>query len=87
MGFFASCLKIYLLFGINYYLKHFVTFFEANTNPHRPLNAVNNDFFHLGAVWSGSALFAQTSLSETLGSIRYFEACTIYAYMILTIVK
>ena len=26
----------------------------------------------LGAVWSGSALFAQTCLSENLGSLRYF---------------
>ena len=25
----------------------------------------------LGAVWSGSALFAQTCLSENLGSLRY----------------
>ena len=25
----------------------------------------------LGAVWSGSALFAQTYLSENLGSLRY----------------
>ena len=27
----------------------------------------------LGAVWSGSALFAQTYLSENLGSLRYAE--------------
>ena len=27
----------------------------------------------LGAVWSGSALFAQTCLSENLGSIRYLS--------------
>ena len=26
----------------------------------------------LGAVWSGSALFAQTYLSENLGSLQYF---------------
>ena len=26
----------------------------------------------LGAVWSGSALFAQTCLSKNLGSLRYF---------------
>ena len=25
----------------------------------------------LGAVWSGSALFAQTCLSENLGTLRY----------------
>ena len=25
----------------------------------------------LGAVWSGSAVFAQTYLSENLGSLRY----------------
>ena len=32
----------------------------------------------LGAVWSGSALFAQAYLSENLGSLRYilkFEQC------------
>ena len=27
----------------------------------------------LGAVWSGSALFAQTYLSENLGPLRYFK--------------
>ena len=27
----------------------------------------------LGAVWSGSALFAQTCLSENLGKLRYFS--------------
>ena len=27
----------------------------------------------LGAVWSGSALFAQACLSEKLGSLRYFS--------------
>ena len=27
----------------------------------------------LGAVWSGSALFAQTCLSEDLGSLQYVE--------------
>ena len=27
----------------------------------------------LGAVWSGSTLFAQTCLSESLGTLRYFE--------------
>ena len=27
----------------------------------------------LGAVWSGSALFAQAYLSEKLGSLRYFN--------------
>ena len=32
----------------------------------------------LGAVWSGSALFAQTSLSENLGSLRYFETVAGY---------
>ena len=26
-----------------------------------------------GAVWSGSALFAQAYLSENLGSLRYFQ--------------
>ena len=28
----------------------------------------------LGAVWSGSALFAQAYLSENLGSLRYVAA-------------
>ena len=28
--------------------------------------------FPLGAVWSASALFAQTCLSENLGILRYF---------------
>ena len=30
----------------------------------------------LGAVWSGSALFAQTYLSENLGSLQYFISLT-----------
>ena len=29
----------------------------------------------LGAVWSGSALFAQAYLSENLGSLRYDSFC------------
>ena len=29
----------------------------------------------LGAVWSGSALFAQAYLSENLGSLRYYSNC------------
>ena len=38
-------------------------------------NSVDPD---LGAVWSGSALFAKTYLSENLGSLRYYMAklCT-----------
>ena len=37
-----------------------------------PLGAVwsGSALFALGAVWSGSALFAQTYLSENLGSLR-----------------
>ena len=36
-------------------------------------NSVNPDqTAPLGAVWSGSALFAQAYLSENLGSLRYF---------------
>ena len=27
----------------------------------------------LGAVWSGSGLFAQTCLSENFGSLRYYN--------------
>ena len=39
----------------------------------------------LGAVWSGSALFSQTCLSENLGSLRYivsklFKYCPIIQY-------
>ena len=32
----------------------------------------------LGAVWSGSALFAQAYLSENLGSLRYYTIYKIY---------
>ena len=35
-------------------------------------NSVNPDqTARLGAVWSGSTLFAQTCLSENLGTLRY----------------
>ena len=34
-------------------------------------NSVDPDQAALGAVWSGSALFAQAYLSENLGSLRY----------------
>ena len=34
----------------------------------------------LGAVWSGSALFAQNYLSENLGSLRYLSIYTIYGH-------
>ena len=30
---------------------------------------------HLGAVWSGSALFAQNCMSENLGKLRYIFYC------------
>ena len=33
----------------------------------------NADRMALGAVWSGSALFAQAYLSENLGSLRYID--------------
>ena len=32
----------------------------------------------IGAVWSGSALFAQTCLSENLGTLRYNIKNNIY---------
>ena len=32
----------------------------------------------LGAVWSGSALFAQVYLSETLGSLRYYSIVILF---------
>ena len=35
------------------------------------VNSVDPNQTPLGAVWSGSALFAQTRLSENLGSLRY----------------
>ena len=38
----------------------------------------------VGAVWSGSALFAQAYLSENLGSLRYLY---FYDYMNLNIFK
>ena len=34
----------------------------------------------LGAVWSGSALFAQAYLSENLGSLRYCKIVAIVKY-------
>ena len=42
----------------------------------------------LGAVWSGSALFAQAYLSENLGSLRY-TVCpdlSVLFFIIITIV-
>ena len=36
-------------------------------------NSVDPDQTPLGAVWSGTALFAQAYLSENLGSLRYTE--------------
>ena len=32
----------------------------------------------LGAVWSGSALFAQTCLSENLGKLQYWSKLSAY---------
>ena len=47
------------------------------------VNSVDPD--HRGAVWPGSALFAQTCLPENLGSLRYsknpkniWKKCWIY---------
>ena len=37
-------------------------------------NSVDPDQTAPGAVWSGSALFAQAYLSENLGSLRYFTS-------------
>ena len=34
----------------------------------------------LGAVWSGSPLFAQTCLSENLGKLRYNILSIIYSF-------
>ena len=36
----------------------------------------------LGAVWSGSALFAQTCLSENLGQLRYTKFSNRYMYWV-----
>ena len=39
-------------------------------------NSVDSDqTAPLGAVWSGSALFAQACLSENLGLLRYLKWC------------
>ena len=35
----------------------------------------------LGAVWSGSALFAQAYLSENLGSLRYSDHKNLLFYL------
>ena len=42
-------------------------------NADRMANSVDPD---LGAVWSGSALFAQTCLSENLGKLQYARCAT-----------
>ena len=34
----------------------------------------------LGAVWSGSALFAQAYLSENLGSLRYIQTLIVHFF-------
>ena len=39
----------------------------------------------LGAVWSGSALFAQAYLSENLGSLRYLNKFPRLQFLILNI--
>ena len=36
----------------------------------------------LGAVWSGSALFAQAYLSENLGSLQYVHCLSEEIYML-----
>ena len=36
-------------------------------------NADPDQTAHLGAVWSGSTLFAQVYLSENLGSLQYMK--------------
>ena len=61
---------MYLLFGIKHDLKHFVTIYESNMNPHRLLNAINNDFFSFMSSLIWVCIDCPTSLSETLGSIR-----------------
>ena len=43
-----------------------------SNNADRMANSVDPDQTDLGAVWSGSALFAQVYLSENLGSLQYF---------------
>ena len=39
----------------------------------------------LGTVWSGSALFAQTCLSENLGSLWYFILSTLPIFIAIKI--
>ena len=46
-------------------------------------NSVDPDQTALGAVWSGSALFAQTCLTENLGTLRY----RVFLCFFLTFVK
>ena len=41
------------------------------TAPLGAYGSMNGSMNPLGAVWSGSALFAQAYLSEILGSLRY----------------
>ena len=38
----------------------------------------------LGAVWSGSALFAQACLSENLGSLRYLQPSSLSDFQFFT---
>ena len=43
-----------------------------SVDPDQTANSVDPDqTAPLGGVWSGSPLFAQTCLSETLGQLRY----------------
>ena len=45
----------------------------SSNDADRMANSVDPDqTAPLGAVWSGSALFAQAYLSENLGSLRYY---------------
>ena len=40
----------------------------------------------LGAVWSGSALFAQTCLSENLGKLQYAKTLSLKELSVLELI-
>ena len=50
-------------------------------------NSVDPDQTALGAVWSGSALFAQTCLSENLGKLRYLGKKNICVFQVSALKK
>ena len=47
---------------------------HASKNADGMTNSADTDWIGLGAIWSGSTLFAQTHLSENFGSLQYFDS-------------